>query len=126
MLGSSNIMLFFKRHSLGGGARGRQGLPWWLGGKESACPCRRRGFHLWSGKIPLVSEQPSPWITTTQAVPHSLGATTAEPHPQLLKRALPGARALQRSPHTAAGEGPPLATTREIAHTATQTQHGPK
>ena len=22
------------------------GLPWWLGGKESPCRCRRRGFDL--------------------------------------------------------------------------------
>ena len=22
-------------------------LSWWLSGKESACPCRRRRFHPW-------------------------------------------------------------------------------
>ena len=27
-------------------------LPWWLNGKESACQCRRHGFHPWVGKIP--------------------------------------------------------------------------
>ena len=27
-------------------------LPWWLSGKESACQCRRCGFHLWVRKIP--------------------------------------------------------------------------
>ena len=26
-------------------------LPWWLRGKESACPCRKHGFHLWSRKV---------------------------------------------------------------------------
>ena len=25
---------------------------WWLSGRESACQCRRCGFHLWPGKIP--------------------------------------------------------------------------
>ena len=25
---------------------------WWLSGQESACQCRRCGFHLWPGKIP--------------------------------------------------------------------------
>ena len=28
------------------------GLPWWLGGNESACQWRRRGFNPWSRKIP--------------------------------------------------------------------------
>ena len=28
------------------------GLPWWLGGKESTCQCRRHGFNPWVGKIP--------------------------------------------------------------------------
>ena len=27
-------------------------LPRWLSGKESACQCRRPGFHPWVGKIP--------------------------------------------------------------------------
>ena len=28
------------------------GLPRRPGGKESACPCRRRRFHPWSGRFP--------------------------------------------------------------------------
>ena len=28
------------------------GLPSWLTGKESTCPCRRHGFNLWTRKIP--------------------------------------------------------------------------
>ena len=28
------------------------GLPWWLGGKEPTCQCRRLGFHPWVGQIP--------------------------------------------------------------------------
>ena len=27
-------------------------LPWWLTGKESACQCKRLGFHPWVRKIP--------------------------------------------------------------------------
>ena len=33
-------------------ATANKGLPWWLSGKESACPCRRRGLDPWVGKIP--------------------------------------------------------------------------
>jgi len=29
-----------------------RGLPWWLGGKESACQYRRCGFDPWVGKMP--------------------------------------------------------------------------
>ena len=36
------------------------GLPWWLGGKESAYQCRRRRFHPRSRKIPQAAEQCSP------------------------------------------------------------------
>ena len=37
------------------------GLPWWLSGKESACQCRRRGFHPSGRKIPWRRKwQPSP------------------------------------------------------------------
>ena len=32
------------------------GLPQWLSGKESACQCRRHGFHPWVRKIPLEKE----------------------------------------------------------------------
>ena len=37
----------------------KQGLLWWLSGKESACQRRRRGFNPWSGKIPHAAEQQS-------------------------------------------------------------------
>ena len=37
------------------------GLPHWLSGKESACPCRTHCFKLWVGKIPCRrKEQPTP------------------------------------------------------------------
>ena len=29
----------------------KDGLPWWLSGKESACQCRRCKFNPWIGKI---------------------------------------------------------------------------
>ena len=37
-----------------------KGLPWRLGGKESACQCRRHGFHPWSGELPRASGHLSP------------------------------------------------------------------
>ena len=40
----------------------------WLSGKESACQCRRHGFHHWSRKIPWVGEQLSPCPTTIEPV----------------------------------------------------------
>ena len=27
-------------------------LPWWLSSKESACQCKRCGFHPWLGRSP--------------------------------------------------------------------------
>ena len=47
----------------------KQGLPWWLSGKESACQCRRHGFNPSSRKIPHATEQLSPCSTTTEPVP---------------------------------------------------------
>ena len=29
----------------------KNGLPWWLSGKESASQCRRNGFNPWVGEI---------------------------------------------------------------------------
>ena len=37
--------------------RVKLGHPQWLSGKESACQCRRHGFHLWSGTVPHAAEQ---------------------------------------------------------------------
>ena len=37
-----------------------EGLPWWLSGKESACQCKRHGFHPWTGRIQHITEQLSP------------------------------------------------------------------
>jgi len=54
------------------------GLPWWLGGKESTCQCRRHGFDPWSGNILHVAEQLSPYATTTEPVFDSQGTVTTE------------------------------------------------
>ena len=53
-----NFMKYIKNEYLG--------LPWWRGGWESACQCRRHGFEPWSGKIPHAAEQLGPWATTTE------------------------------------------------------------
>ena len=59
----------------------RQGFTWWLSGKESACQCRRYGFHPSSNKIPHGEQQLSLWATTTETRLQSLGASTTEaPH----------------------------------------------
>ena len=41
------------------------GLPWWCGGKESTCQCRRYGFSLWIGKLPWRRK----WRPTTVFLP---------------------------------------------------------
>ena len=38
------------------------GIPWWLSGKESACQCRRHGFHPWSRKMPQNIEACEPQL----------------------------------------------------------------
>ena len=59
----------------------QSGFPWWLSGKESACQCRRPGFHLWSERIPHATEQLILCTCTTTMGPvlQSLGTTTTEP-----------------------------------------------
>ena len=46
----------------------KQGLPWWLRGKEPTCQCRRHGFSPWSRKIAHVVEQQSPCATSPEPV----------------------------------------------------------
>ena len=41
----------------------KERLPWWLGGKESACQWRRHGFDPWFRKIPHAAERLSPRAT---------------------------------------------------------------
>ena len=67
------------------------GLPWWLRGKEFTCQCRKRGFNLWSRKIPYAAE--------TKPVHHNYWACAPKPGshnywahvPQLLKPGSPRA-----------------------------------
>ena len=40
-------------------------IPWWLGGKESTCQCRRCGFDCWVGKIPWRRK----WLPTPVFLP---------------------------------------------------------
>ena len=56
------------------------GLPWWLGGKESTCQCRRHWFHPWSKRIPHAMEQLRLCATTTEPVPQSPGTAAPEAH----------------------------------------------
>ena len=44
------------------------GLPWWLGGKESTCQCRKCGVDPWSGKIPHAAQRLSLCAVTTEHV----------------------------------------------------------
>ena len=44
------------------------GLPWWLGGKESTCQCRKCGVNPWSRKIPHAAQRLSLCAVTTEHV----------------------------------------------------------
>ena len=41
----------------------------WLCGKEPTCQCRRRGFDLWAGKIPLEKEMATHSSTLAWEIP---------------------------------------------------------
>ena len=90
------------------------GLSWWLSGKEHAYQCRRRGFDLWSKKIPHAVEQVNPCSTITESVFSSLGTTTTNPVLQLLKPAhhracaLKQEKPLQRKAHALQLESNPF------------------
>ena len=59
--------------------------PWWLSGKEFACPCRRCGFDPWSRKIPHAAEQLSPYAVTTETEPRAWELQVLDPvHPRAL------------------------------------------
>ena len=87
-----------------------RGLPWWLSGKESACPGRRSRFDPWSGKVPRGTEQLSPRTTTAEAhAPQSRRSAGRE--------ATTGRRSL------GATKSSPCSPQLEKAHTATKAQH---
>ena len=74
-------------------------LPSWLNGEESACQCRRQGFHPWSRRIPHAVEQLSPQATATEAhMPYGLCSMEAT---------------TMRSLSTATREQSPFAASRE-------------
>ena len=68
-------------------------FPWWLGGEESACQCRRHRLEPWSRSIPHATEQLSTCTTTVEP-----GLQRAQ-EPQLLKPACPRACAPQHRGH---------------------------
>ena len=51
----------------------RNGLPWWLSGKESTCQCRRHGSQI---PYPNAVERLSPCATTIEPVLWSWEAET--------------------------------------------------
>ena len=65
-----------------------RGLPWWLSGIESACPCRRHKFDSWSEKIPHDMEQ--------HCALHLLSLCFRAQEPQLLKPMHPRVCVLQQ------------------------------
>ena len=72
-------------------------FPWWLSRKESACQCRRPGFHSWSGKIPHTTGELSPCTTTIKACALEPGSCNhGALVGQLLKSACPKAYAPQQ------------------------------
>ena len=69
-----------KSHEMGAFKTVPLGLPRLLGGKESACQCRRHGFDPQSGKIPHAAEQLNPSATQLLSLcSRTWGAATTEP-----------------------------------------------
>ena len=58
------------------------GLPWWSRSEESACQCRRHGFHSWSGRISYASEQRSLCNAATEACVPRAHSLQQEKRPQ--------------------------------------------
>ena len=76
----------------------KSGPPWWFSGKESACPCRRRGFDPWSRSTAHAAEPLGPRAQLLSLCPRARV-------PQPRKPGCPRARAprreatAMRSPH---------------------------
>ena len=94
------------------------GLPWWLGGKESTCQCRRHGFNPWSRRIPQATEWLRPGATTTY-----LCSSTQEL--QVLKPALHKSSHLNEKPERCNERAAPLSVT-WAKPAAMKTQHHQK
>ena len=73
----------------------RSGLPWWLSGEESACPCRGHGFGPWPGEIPHATGQLSLCAMTPE--PRPQGACSAQEKPPQWEAWVPQ---LERSTHS--------------------------
>ena len=77
-------------------------LPCWLRGKDSACQCRRHGFHPWPGKISCVTEHLGPHSTTLEArVPWGPCSATEAPEmsrPSPAPKGSPCPLRLEKSP----------------------------
>ena len=84
-------------------------LPWWYRRQESICQCSEHRFDPWSRKIPHVTEQLSPWATTTEP---------AHLEPVLFNKR----NHHHEKPAHCTRELPPPASTRQSPYTATQTQ----
>lgn len=97
----------------------KEGLPWWLGGEESACPCRRHGSDFWSGKIPQAVAQWSLCRTNEHALwttrdPKLLKPVHLRAHaPQRKKLLQREARALQPESSPALGNHRQACTQRQ-------------
>ena len=81
------------------------GLPFWLSGKESTCPCRRHRFSPWSRKIPTCHRATEPmshnyWDCALEPAPHNEGSHRSE-------RPGTAARERESSLHRSARESPP-------------------
>ena len=101
------------------------GFPQWLSGKESNCQCSRPGFDPWSGKIPHALEQLSSCATTTEPVPQSPGATTAE-HTCPRAHAMRQEKPLQSEVHALQLQNSPCSPQLEKNLWAMKTQHSQK
>ena len=73
-----------------------QSVPWWHSGWASACPCRGRGFHLWSQQIPPAAGDKTRGCATT---PEPAATTEAQaPKADILQPEQPPQGRVPRSP----------------------------
>ena len=102
------------------------GLPWWLGGKESFCQCRRHRFNSWSMKIPHATEPLSPRSTATGPVTWTLGATATEAYAAESEGSPARGAATMSSPRSATSQLALVCHNWRRAWGATKIQHSQK
>ena len=79
----------------------RQGLPWWLSGKECTCQCRRHRFDPWSDRFPGEGNgnplqcsclgnpmDTGAWQTTVHGVAVRHDLATKQPPPSCIRHCL--------------------------------------